>query len=256
MPVWTGMTISARDVDHLSLTLSDPDTAAAQLQQLGFTLTPEGGESRCLCLEPHRDDIPNYIELLAGDPPGIVLALNVAETDGEQRTLAWETEDGLPVEANLVVGETGGPLPWLAVQHETPDAFMEPEWVVHPNGALALIAVHAVADQPKELGKALGKAWKAEVEEIFDGCTVLRSGTVEVFLWSPPAWQLEYKAIEAMAPQTKPSIVGVTLAVERTRPLQALLRANNVPFAVAEGDRVLTAPERSAGIVFEFLPQV
>lgn len=249
------MTISARDIDHLSLTLSDPEGVAGRLQQLGFTLTPEGGDSRCLCFEPHSDDVPSFIELTLGDPPAVTLGLNVAEAKGEARTLAWETEDGLQVEAELVSGESGGPLPWVAVQHEAPDAFMEPELVVHPNGALALMAVHAVVEDPKKLGQALGKAWKAEVEEIFDGCVVVRPGSVELLLWSTLAWQLEYKAIEAMAPSEKPAFVGVSVAVERSRPLQALLRANNVPFALAEGDRVLTAPEQSGGLVFEFIPQ-
>lgn len=249
------MTISARDIDHLSLTLADPDSVAARLQQLGFTLTPEGGDSRCLCFEPHRDDVPSYLELTVGDPPGVALALNVAEADGEPRTLTWETEDGLQVEATVVVGEAGGPLPWFAVRHDTPDAFMEPEWVIHPNGALALMAVHVVADDPKTLGHALGKAWKSEVEEIFDGCVVVRSGSVELIVWSSLAFQLEYQALEVMAPDVKPAIVGVTVAVERARPLQALLRANNVPFALAEGDRVLTAPEQAGGLMFEFLPQ-
>lgn len=249
------MTISARDIDHLSLTLSDPDTAAARLQQLGFTLTPEGAESRCICLEPMGDDVPSYIELLAGDPPGLAVALNVAEAEGELRTYSWETEDGLQIDAEVVVGESGGPLPWFAVRHETPDAFMEPEWVVHPNGALALMAVHAVADQPKALAGTLAKAWKGEVDEIFDGCVVVRTGSVEFFLWSAMAWQAEYKAIEAMAPEDKPAIVGVSVAVERARPLQALLRANNVPFAVAEGDRILAAAETAGGLLFEFVPQ-
>ena len=249
------MKISARDIDHLSLTLSDPEAAATRLQQLGFTLTPEGDASRCICFEPHSDGVPSYIELVEGDPPGLAVALNVAEVVGERRTHTWETEDGLQVDADLVVGKSGGPVPWFAVQHDTPDAFMEPEWVVHPNGALALMAVHAVAENPKELASALAKSWKGEVDEIFDGCVVVRTGAVEFFLWSTLAWQLEYKAIEAMAPTDRPAIVGVSVAVERARPLQALLRANNVPFAVAEGDRILVAPEQSGGLLFEFIPQ-
>ena len=91
------MKISARDIDHLSLTLSDPEGAASKLAQLGFNLTPEGVEPRCICFQPDRDDIPNYIELIQGDPDVIALAMNVAELDGEERTHAWETEDGFEV---------------------------------------------------------------------------------------------------------------------------------------------------------------
>lgn len=249
------MKISARDFDHLSLTLSDPEGAALKLQQLGFNLTPEGVEPRCICFQPDQDEVPNYIELLQGDPPVVAVALNVAELEGEERTHAWETEDGFEVDAGVVVGESGGPLPWFPVRHETPDAFMEPEWIVHPNGALGMMAIHAVAANPRETARDLKTAWGATSEEIFDGCVMVKSGTVELLIWSPLAYQLEYKALEVMTPSELPAIVGCTIAIERARPLQALLGANNVPFALAEGDRVLTAPEQSGGLMIEFLPQ-
>ncbi len=250
------MKISARDIDHLTVTASDPDGAAAKLEQLGFKLTPEGVEPRCICFQPDRDDIPNYIELLLGDPAVVSLALNVHELEGEERTHAWETEDGFEVDAGVVVGESvEEPLPWFAVRHETPDAFMEPEWIVHPNGALGMMAIHAVAENPKEVAKALKAGWSASIEEIFDGCMMVKAGSVELLIWSPLAYQLEYKALEIMAPGDLPAIVGAAVAVERARPLQALLRANNVPFAMAEGDRVLVAPEQAGGIMIEFIPQ-
>ena len=80
------MTISARDIDHLTLSLDDPEAAATKLQQLGFNLTPEGVEPRCICFQPDQDDVPNYIELLQGDLAGLSLAMNVAELEGEERS--------------------------------------------------------------------------------------------------------------------------------------------------------------------------
>ena len=249
------MKIAARDIDHLSLTLSDPEAAAIRLQQIGFNLTPQGVEPRCICFQPDRDDVPNYIELLQGDPPSVALALNVAELEGEERTHAWETDDGFEVDAGVVVGEKAGPPPWFPVRHETPDAFMEPEWIVHPNGALGMMAIHAVAEDPRDVAKTLADSWSARAEEIFDGCMLVKTGSVELLIWAPLAYQLEYKALEVMAPQDLPAVVGATVAVERARPLQALLRANNVPFALTEGDRVLVAPEQAGGLMVEFLPQ-
>ncbi|HYD06662.1 MAG TPA: hypothetical protein VEC60_13095, partial [Reyranella sp.] len=137
------MKIEARDIDHLGLTVGAPDALAGKLQQLGFTLTPEGVEPRCVCFQPADDDLPNYIELVEGEQ-GMELAMNVAELQGETRSHIWETEDGYEVEAELVVGKGAGPLPWRPVKHASPDAFMEPEWIVHPNGALGMMAVHAV----------------------------------------------------------------------------------------------------------------
>jgi hypothetical protein len=249
------MKISARDIDHVSVTASDPADIATRLERLGFNLTPEGVEPRCICFQPDRDDIPNYIELLQDDPAQISLAMNVAELEGEERTHAWETEDGFEVDAGVVVGERAGPLSWFAVKHETPDAFMEPEWIVHPNGALGMMAIHAIAETPKETAKALKAAWGATVEEIFDGCMVVKAGSVELLIWSPLAFQLEYKALEMMPPGELPSVVGAAIAIERARPLQGLLSANNVPFALAEGDRVLVAPEQTGGLMIEFIPQ-
>jgi hypothetical protein len=90
---------------------------------------------------------------------------------------------------------------------------------------------------------------------IFEGCAVVKTGAVELLVWSPTAYQAEYRDIEAMAPKRRPSIAGIAVAVERARPLQALLRANNVPFAITEGDRVLVAPEQTGGLLIEFMPQ-
>ena len=248
------MKIQARDIDHLSLSVGSPDALATKLLQLGFTLTPEGVEPRCLCFQPAEDDLPNYIELVEGEP-GSEIAVNVAELKGENRTHSWETEDGFEIEAETVVGEADGPLPWRPVQHVTPDAFMEPEWIVHPNGALGMMAVHAVADDPQETAKALGAAWGAITEDLFDGCVMVQTGAVELMIWSPSAYQAEYKDVEAMAPEQKPAIVGIAIAIERARPLQALLRANNVPFALTEGDRVIVPGEQVDGLMIEFLPQ-
>jgi hypothetical protein len=249
-----GMKIQARDIDHLSMTTATPDGLADRLRQLGFNATPEGVEPRCLCFQPSRDDIPNYIELLEGEAT-LALAINVADLEGEMRTHIWESEDGFEVEARVVVGGNGGPLPWFPIHHETPDAFMEPEWIVHPNGALGLVAVHAVAGDPAACAKALAESWKAEIEEIFDGCMLVRTGAVELLIWSDSAWQLEYKAIEAMAPAELPIVVGIAVAIERPRPLQALLGANNVSFALGENGRVIVPPDQAGGLMVEFVPQ-
>jgi len=249
------MAIAARDIDHLSITAPAPDELAGKLQLIGFTLTPDGVEPRCLCFQPAEEDVPNYLELIEGEPR-IALAVNVAELEGEERTHVWESDDGYEVDAATIVGPAGdGPLPWFPVRQEIPDAFMEPEWIVHPNGALGLTAIHAVADDPKATADALAKEWNAVMEEIFDGCAVVKTGAVELLVWSPAAWQAEYKSVEAMAPAERPAIVGLTIAVERARPLQALLRANNVPFALNEGDRVIVPAEHAGGLAIEFLPQ-
>ena len=248
------MKIQARDIDHLSLSVASPDALAARLQQLGFNLTPDGAEPRCICFQPAEDDVPNYIEVVE-DEPGIAVAVNVTELQGESLAHSWETEDGYQVDGEVVVGEVSGPLPWRPVRHATPDAFMEPEWIVHPNGALGMMAVHAVADDPLATAKALGEAWGAVTEDLFDGCVMVQTGAVELLIWSPQAFQAEYKAVEAMAPEQRPAVVGVAIAVERSRPLQALLRANNIPFALTEGDRVVIPAEQTDGLMIEFMPQ-
>src|SRR4029079_12262308 len=162
------MKITARDIDHLSVIAAAPDDLVAKLQQIGFNFTPDGVEPRCICFQPAEDDIPNYSELIEGEPV-VALALNVTELKGEQRDHSWESEDGYEVEAAVIVGETGGPWPWFPVRHATPDAFMEPEWIVHPNGALGLLAIHAVADDPKAMAKAPKRALSAASAESAGG---------------------------------------------------------------------------------------
>jgi len=83
----------------------------------------------------------------------------------------------------------------------------------------------------------------------------VETGEVELMIWSPAAFQAEYKAVEAMAPEQRPAIVGIAIAVERARPLQALLGANNIPFALTEGNRVVVPAESTDGLMIEFMPQ-
>ena len=132
---------------------------------------------------------------------------------------------------------------------------MEPEWIVHPNGALGMMAIHAVADDPQETAKALGEAWSAMTEDIFDGCVdgEDRRGRAADLVAGRLSGRIQ--GVEAMAPEHKPAIVGIAIAVERARPLQALLRANNVPFALTEGDRVIVPAEQADGLMIEFMPQ-
>ena len=111
------MKISARDIDHLTMTLTDPARVATQFEQLGFNLTPEDSDPRLICFQPADEDVPNYIDLTEGEFEGFTLAVNVAETKGEERSQRWENEDGLETEATIVVGDGAGPLPWLPVQH-------------------------------------------------------------------------------------------------------------------------------------------
>ena len=40
----------------------------------------------------------------------------------------------------------------------------------------------------------------------------LKTGTVELLIWSAAAYQSEYKALEVMAPEELPAIVGATIA--------------------------------------------
>jgi hypothetical protein len=248
------MKISALDIDHLTINATDPGAVAGRLEQLGFTLTPDGVWPRCICFVPADEDIPNYIEIAESPVDFMNLAMNVEELKGDKRKFKWEGDDG-DIEGSLIVGEGGGPVPWLTVKQFNPEAFVEPELVVHRNGALAFICVHAVSDKPKETAKQLKEAWGGETEEIFDGCILVKTGMVELLIWSPAAWIKEYKAIEAMEPKRLPSISGIAIAVERARPLQALLRANNIPFAVTKGDRVLVSAETTGGLLIEFMPQ-
>jgi hypothetical protein len=245
----------ARDIDHLSLMLSDVGAAAKKLEKLGFNITSDKSDPRFICFQPAEDDIPNYLELTESDMQGVVTVVNVADLQGEERAAHWDNEEGDKVKASIIVGAGGGPLPWVACRHKTPDAFSEPDAIVHPNGALGMMAVHAVAEDPKALAHLLAKTWKGEVEDIFDGCSVVKTGSVELLIWSPKGFQAEYRDIEAKAPKRLPSIAGIAIAIERARPLIALLKANGVAHALTEGDRVLVSPENTGGVLIEFMPQ-
>ncbi len=69
-----------------------------------------------------------------------------------------------------------------------------------PSGA-GPAGVHVVSDDPPATAKELGEQWGAITEDLFDGCTMIQTGAVEILIWSPSAYQTEYKSVEAMAPE-------------------------------------------------------
>src|SRR5690349_21529627 len=98
----------ARDIDHLTLMLSDVATAAKKLEKLGFNLTSDKTDPRLICFQPAEDDIPNYLELTESDMQGVVTVVNVADLQGEERAVHWDNEEGDKVKASIIVGAGGG----------------------------------------------------------------------------------------------------------------------------------------------------
>ena len=88
------MKINARDIDHLTLNSTQPGAVTAKLEQLGFTLTPDGVWPRCICFVPADEDIPNYIEIAESPVDFMNVAMNVEELKGDKRSFKWEGEEG------------------------------------------------------------------------------------------------------------------------------------------------------------------
>ena len=249
------MKISARDIDHLVFSLSDPGLAASRLEQMGFTLTPDGTEPRCVCFAPHRDDIPSYLELAAGDTASVSLAMNVAELQGEERSIPGKPSMAISSRCARWSEKPRVRCPGLPCATRRRISFPSRNGLSTPT---ARWQWSRFTSWPtiRALWRATC-AWPgtAKARKSSTAATLVKTGEVELLLWSPAAYQLEYKSIEAMAPEQRPAVVGLTLAVERARPLQALLRANNVPFGIADNSRTVVAPEQVGGLMIEFIPQ-
>ena len=249
------------DIDHLMLSVADPDAAAADFARLGFTVTPLsampqiGLANRCVLLTPAQKGAANYLELLGHDPQrtspfmaallgggegikSLVLAADDMEAavaclaeagaaPGAPLHIArrWTLPDGEVLDLAFTVATPALDAPPLycnLCQHHTLHHYLRSEWRQHANGARSLVAVLVEADEPARVAD-----WFAR---LFDRQTV---------------------AIEARrVAGARPRAIGLAVTVADIEATATVLARNGVAFTRLD-DRLVVSLR---GIRIEFRP--
>jgi hypothetical protein len=152
-------------LDHLPFPCADLERAAAHWRRLGFTVSPQGAytspdqpEARWVCrgvfFERGWFDLQSEPQAPADIAPGPTACLFLSpDLDASRAALAterigpltrlertWDVDQGRQREPfrMVMVRERVCPVPTAVIEHACPGLDIEPGWLRHPNGAVAL----------------------------------------------------------------------------------------------------------------------
>jgi catechol 2,3-dioxygenase-like lactoylglutathione lyase family enzyme len=263
-------------IDHTLVGVRDLEAARATWIRLGFTVTPRGrhigwGTGNYCIMFAH-----DYVELLGiVDPNQFLNRLDtLLETRGEGLLgLAFAAADPSAVHAafpgltqppkdlarllELPEGtatprfslvhfdpETTPALSSFAVTHLTPELLRRPEWLAHPNGAIALEGVTVTVPDPLALTSAYARLFGPGAVRQGAGRLDVRVGSHEIRFLSPNRVARRY-------PGLAPTAV-MTMLCRDLNDTRSYLTSQGIPLVDVPGARLVIPPTKANGVVVEF----
>ncbi len=273
-------------IDHALVGVRDLETARAQWQALGFTVTPRGRHigwgtaNYCIMFDA------GYIELLGiVDPAQFtndldrflavrqgLLGLAFRSSDAAA-TRRWLAAAGLhpdgPNELKRTLELPGGEVlpafrlvflppaetPGLRAffcQHLTPELIRRPDWVTHANRTLRLAGVVTVVDDPAALRPAYARLFGDAAVTVEGDSLAVDSDAGELQFVTAAALAQLYPGMTLPA-HPAPWVAAMRLAAHILADTADWLDARQLaPLPTPRG--VALPPDRASGVILEFVP--
>lgn len=274
-----------RGIDHVIVAVHDLEHARTAWSRLGFTISPRGrhigqGTANYCVMFPSdyiellgivdaADSVERLEAFLAGreGPMGMAFApAGTAEEasaallrrqlhPSEPRPLARRIE--LPQGTvlprfsliSLAPDETPG-LDAFLCSHLTPELMRKPEWLVHPNGAVGLRAVHVLVDSTAPLLPAYDRLFGIVQVTTTDAVAAVHIGRQRLVFSTPDDFQTMHPGVDLSSGFSPPGIVALELGVERLERTAEYLTRQPVAFdMMPDGSLAVPAGEASGAIL-------
>jgi hypothetical protein len=252
-----------RGLDHVPVAVNDLEQAATRFLQLGFVLKPG---------RPHANGLRNLhakfpdgaeIELITAPAPVDVLTTqyraHLAQGDGPAflglfvrrprdvvPILAMNGFATAPPAGSLIALSADGPLPYLFFAARQASPADRPEHFSHRNTATSLEEVWLAQD-----------SFDAE-ERVFRALGAQMQVSPVEQPWSGPATRVQFPGAavvllpkEAQLVPDRP-IVGLVVTIADIARAADVLEASGIPIVVRTWNRILVAPDHTAGFWLEF----
>ncbi|CAA7619803.1 conserved hypothetical protein [Candidatus Terasakiella magnetica] len=266
-------------LDHVIIAVSDLEATVAVFRSLGFTPMPRGEHPQWgtanACLMFGRD----YVELLAAQGPGeaaervraftaarrnglmaVALGSRDAAHDAQRLGLAAPSALSRSVEgqtahfaiAALPDGSTPGMASFLC-QHLTPELLRPSGSTDHANGALSLVSVTAVVEEPLAQMAAWDRMIGPAAATATDDTVTVHTPNGMVFLCRPEDLGQLHPEADEEAPPPPPALVALSLRVADTDRAARLLAANRIGFSRDGEGNIRIPAEEACGVFLELL---
>jgi catechol 2,3-dioxygenase-like lactoylglutathione lyase family enzyme len=274
-------------IDHVVVGVRDLERARMAWTRLGFTLTPRGRHlgqgSANYCIMFARD----YLELLGfveRDDYGERLAAFLAAREGpmsvafapvgaaeeaaaslaarglqpgEPRALGRQLElpEGTVVPRFTLVSLPAAETPALDAficGHLTPELLRRPEWLIHPNGAIGLRAIHVVAPETAPLLPAYDRLFGLHEVTTTDAVASVRTGPHRLLFATPDDFETMHPGIDLAADFPVPGIAALELAVRSRDATADYLAQWQIPFDELPDGRLAVPAGAANGTILFF----
>jgi catechol 2,3-dioxygenase-like lactoylglutathione lyase family enzyme len=272
-------------IDHVIIAVRDLERGRAAWTRLGFTLSPRGrhigrGTGNYCIMFPSDYlelmgivDAADSVERLAAflerreglmaaafAPAGTAEEARAALLHrglhpSEPRPLARRTE--LPTETlmprfsliALPPEETPG-LDSFLCSHLTPELMRRPEWLVHPNGAQRLNAIHVLVDSTAPLLAAYDRLVGIVQVTTTDAVAAVHVGRQRIVFATPDDFRTMHPGLELDSGFPLPGIAAIELGVERLGETADYLTRGGIAFArMPDGDLGIASSEATGALV-------
>ncbi|CUH64837.1 hypothetical protein TG4357_01526 [Thalassovita gelatinovora] len=279
-----------KGIDHCFALVDDLDSAAAQYDALGFTLSPRGTHSAAKGSANYTIMFPtDYFELLGILAPtdlnaarretlatmgqglhAIACRIENAEAAADALSELGLATQGLGdfsrpvplpdgsegVAAFSTVSFTPADMPLGMVfmcQHKTRETVWIPELLEHRNTACGIDAILAISDRPEKDANGFARLWAEGHVTQEDDCFTVHTGlnSAPLILCDPSTMAKRYPGIDLSATANG----AFTVLRIKTRDLEAAkdcLVNSNVAFSETS-DGLTVGPEFAAGVLMEFV---
>jgi hypothetical protein len=275
------------EIDHLLTAVQDAQRAGEDFERLGFTVTPlsvitaMGLSNRLVLLSPLSDGAANFVELMALNDPAaanaamrqllegpesvrsMVMTSRDAETTrsaliaegyepGEVHKLqrVWELPSGEQLHLAFdVLLPLPAPFAFNVCQYRTLQHYLRPQWREHPNGAVSLVSVHCVEEQPRKAIGYFEKLFGKRAERESDGSLSITPGKVKLVVHAPA----QFAAAFGIEPPRPGGYAGYSINVEDLGRTTALLRARGIDFVDLGAAGAVVGPAAAHGNALRFV---
>lgn len=168
-------------------------------------------------------------------------------------TLPDGTEDEAAFSLAMLIDEDRPRLSYFLCQHHRPEFVWRPEWMDHPNGALAITRITYAVGEPFAVWSRFRQIWgEHALTDVAGGFSVATPGGELLVL---DRMTVESRYFQTPLPQgwrEEASAVAITIRVQSLHALHVYMLTANVPFLLKD-DEMHIAPREAGNVILEFV---